>query len=228
MNNTENTISEEFANVFSICDSIFAENLKEETNQALVEEATDVMWRDRAFYMDDPEWIRYVDGYKDAADRLVEKHEADFLVYPTMYLYRQYLELQLKSLLRKLYLYHGIQCSYPKTHDLEELWRRARPLIEELMEEVCPQETTDQNDCIEKRIEEFNLLDPDSSAFRFPEDRERRPSFEDVPKQGYHGMINLSQVKYIVGDMHEKLRGTDEYLCVMLQQNDDTESSWEQ
>lgn len=221
--NTENTISEEFAKCFSICDSIFVENLKKGTNQAFVEDVTEVTWRDRAFYMDDPEWIRYVDGYKDAADRLVEIHEADFLVYPTMYLYRQYLELQLKSLLRKLYLYHGIQCSYPKTHDLEELWRRARPLIEK----IYPQDA-DDNDHIGARIEEFNRIDPSSFAFRYPEDQKGRPSFEDVPKQGRYGMINLSQVKYIVGDMHKKLRGTDEYLYDMLQQNDYTESSWEQ
>ena len=223
MDNTENTISEEFAKCFSICDSIFADNLKEGTNQAFVEGVTEMMWRDRAFYSNDPEWIRYVDGYKDAADRLVERHEADFLVYPTMYLYRQYLELQLKSLLRRLYLYHGIQSSYPKTHDLDELWRIARPLIEK----KYPQDAAD-NDHIGARIEEFNRIDPSSLAFRYPEDKKGRPSFEDVPKQGYHGTINLSQVKYIVGDMHKKLRGTDEDLCVMLQHNDYTESSWEQ
>lgn len=208
---SENTLLEECGNVFGIRDSIFAGKLEEGTQQAMIEEAMC-----GSFYRDDPSWEGYTGSYKDAADRLVEsieRCELDSLVYPIMFLYRHYLELQLKSLLRNFYLLHGIQCScHQKTHDLVELWRRVRPRIEKMY----PQDTED-NKHIEARIKEFNQIDPKSLAFRYPEDIGGNPSFESVPQQ-YRGYINLFRVRGIVEDMHERLRGMNEYLCVTLQE----------
>lgn len=210
---SENTLREECGNVFSIRDSIFVGKLKEETLQSLTEEK---MWCYRASYRDDPIWENYAGSYKDAADHLVgniERYEVDSLVYPIMFLYRHHLELQLKSLLRNLCLFHGLERTFPKKkHDLVELWCRVRPL----MEEICPQDTED-NDHIEARIKEFSQIDPVSESFRYPEDKGKKPSFQSVPKQ-YRGYINLFQVRCIVEDMHEKLDGTNEYLCVRLQE----------
>src|SRR4030042_2814002 len=51
-------------------------------------------------------WSIYAIGYKDAADILVSHIEEkrryqDTLVYPIVFLYRQYLELALKDIIRK-------------------------------------------------------------------------------------------------------------------------------
>lgn len=212
---SENTLLEECGNTFSIHDSIFAGKLEEGTRQALTEEK---MWCYRASYRDDPIWENYAGSYKDAADHLVgniERYEVDSLVYPIMFLYRHHLELQLKSLLRNFYLLHGIQCScHQKTHDLVELWHRVRPRIEKMY----PQDTED-NDHIEARIKEFDLIDTKSFAFRYPKDKKGNPSFESVPKRCRdYDYINLFQVRCIVEDMHKKLDGTNEHLCVRLQE----------
>lgn len=227
---SENTLLEECGNTFSIHDSIFAGKLEEGTRQASIEEAMC-----GSFYGDDPSWEGYTDSYRDAADHLVERIERcelDSLVYPIMFLYRHYLELQLKSLLRNFYLLHSLQCSYPlketlqhlclfhgiqcrcpqKKHNLVELWDRVRPLIEEMY-----LQDTEDNKHIEARIKEFNQIDPKSLAFRYPEDTDGNPSFESVPQQ-YRGYINLFRVRGIVEDMHERLRGMNEYLCVTLQE----------
>src|SRR3989338_10138071 len=50
-------------------------------------------------------WSLYASGYKDAADFLVQRTEEtkvgqDSLVYPVLFLYRQYLELEIKDLIR--------------------------------------------------------------------------------------------------------------------------------
>ena len=55
-----------------------------------------------SWYHDTAEF--YIVGYKEAADSLVEcvnnrNGTADSLVFPTVFIYRQYLELRLKSLL---------------------------------------------------------------------------------------------------------------------------------
>ena len=209
---SENTLLEECGNTFSIHDSIFAGKLEEGTRQDLIE---DVMWDYRAFYGDDLSWERYTDSYKNVAYRLVgniERYEVDSLVYPIMFLYRHYLELQLKSLLRNLYLFHGLQWNPQKTHDLVKLWHEVR----QLMEKICPQDTED-NKHIEARIKEFNQIDPKSLAFRYPEDTDGNPSFESVPQQ-YRGYINLFQVRRIVQAMQDRLCGMNEYLCVTLQE----------
>lgn len=59
-------------------------------------------------------WDLYADGYREAADHLVERIvegqslTLDTIVYPIVFLYRQYLELRLKQLIplsgRLLYL----------------------------------------------------------------------------------------------------------------------------
>src|SRR5665811_2493141 len=51
-------------------------------------------------------WTLYATGYREAADLLVRHIEQrgvdqDMLVYPVLFLYRQYLELEIKDLIRQ-------------------------------------------------------------------------------------------------------------------------------
>ncbi|GAC19580.1 hypothetical protein [Paraglaciecola arctica] len=48
----------------------------------------------------------YIDGYRQAADTLAHKvvessRDQDILVYPIVFLFRQYIELQLKRIIRE-------------------------------------------------------------------------------------------------------------------------------
>lgn len=75
-------------------------------------------------------WI-YASGYKKAADVLVDnimslasgtRNPIDYLVFPIVFLYRQYIELTLKQVIRVGIGLHKQQHPFPKHHKLDELW----------------------------------------------------------------------------------------------------------
>jgi hypothetical protein len=135
----------------------------------------------------DQDWYFFLNGYKDAADFLVthaiEEGVGDprRLLNPIMFLYRHYLELALKSLIRE-------QKTFPTIHELDKLWRICRSLIDE----ISP--SASDNDEIQhttRLIEEFCKVDPKSAlAFRYPED--------GILPEGVVE-IDLSKVKEVVG-----------------------------
>ena len=86
-----------------------------------------------------PRWKLYATGYKTAADMLatnVVEHRSrqDTLVYPILFLYRQYVELALKEIIRSALVYLERDRAAPKHHDLGQLWAQ----VEKLLEEICP------------------------------------------------------------------------------------------
>lgn len=100
---------------------------------------------DRVNYTHDP-WFLYAEGYRRGAEILVERAaatrgELDALVYPIVFLYRQYAELALKILVRDA----GILIDDPEapinTHDLARLWAR----VETLLSAAFPDEATNRN-----------------------------------------------------------------------------------
>ena len=208
--------------IFSIRESIFASKLKEETMARTV---ADAAWIYNAFI--EPNWTLYVDGYKSAADYLVdrsiEEHEMDFLVYPIIFLYRHYLELQLKDLFQQLREYHNLSCELSYNHDLTQLWNNIRPLMEKISNKA---EDIENNNHIEARIKEFVRIDKGSFSFRYPVDKQGNASLRNVPKQDGQDMINLLQVKGVVTSMATILSGVSEYVGVMLEYKDDMESEY--
>ena len=84
-------------------------------------------------------WHLYVEGYRRAADRLVEtifEQDLDYLVYPILFLYRHYLEVGLKS----LYLLYGLYLETSRTNELKKinhthsqtyLWKLVRPRLQQ-------------------------------------------------------------------------------------------------
>ena len=208
--------------VFGIKESIFASGLKDETMPTLV---VDAFWKYNAFL--EPNWVLYVEGYKNAADYLVERsvseHEMDFLVYPIIFLYRHYLELQLKDLFQQLREYHNLSCELSYNHDLTQLWNKIRPLMEKNSNKS---EDIENNNHIEARIKEFVRIDKGSFSFRYPVDKQGTSSLRNVPKQDGQDMINLLQVKGVVTSMATILSGVSEYIGVMLEYKDDMEREY--
>lgn len=149
-------------------------------------------------------WALYVVGYKDAADILVSQVEThgryhDTLVYPIIFLYRQYLELAIKDLIHQARKLLGIREPFPRTHRINELWN----ICNALLQEISPGDSDVERKHIGRLIDEFCDADPISMAFRYPEDREGRPSLLGIAH------INLQNVKEVIAKIAIILDGAD-------------------
>src|SRR5204863_73884 len=76
-------------------------------------------------------------GYKMAAERLIElakdePYKSDYIVFPIIFLYRQYLELRLKQLVLDGSRLLGIPADFPKTHRIDLLWESCKPVLNKI------------------------------------------------------------------------------------------------
>ena len=145
-----------------------------------------------------PTWDVYPAAYKEAADNIIGSvhvvHEIDSYVYPVMFLYRHYLELQMKDIIAKF------KREIPaNTHDLNKLWERIRPSLEEFW---SSDKEKQKQDTMGNWLGEFNEIDPHPATnFRYPASKAGNPSL----KPG--GWINLLQVQEIVEAIASYLSG---------------------
>jgi hypothetical protein len=142
---------------------------------------------------------KYVSGYKEAADRLVrslteDRRHIDLVVFPTVFLYRQYLELRLKQLLREGSYLIEKPFVLRKQHRLDTLWYECKSLLKQIEPKVTDQEVAGLEAC----IIEFHTIDPFSMAFRYHVDTQGNPSLPpdlrhiNIPKFGPgHGESGL-------------------------------------
>lgn len=147
-------------------------------------------------------WDLYATGYKDAADLLVAHiHENDrrhdIMVYPIVFLYRQYLELAIKDLIHQARRLQDINEPFPKTHRIDELWR----ICHRLLSQIAPGDSEGELKHITRLIDEFSTVDPTSMAFRYPEDKDGNRSLPGITH------INLRIVKEVVGKISVIIEG---------------------
>ena len=166
----------------------------------------------------------YATGYRTAADLIVQNAATDpttlsshasYLVFPVVFLYRQYLELRLKEIIIiGSRLYGKKPMGYPKHHKIAELWSHARPYLER----VNPR---DPLDAVENCIEEFSSLDPDGSAFRYP----MRLSGESTIPQDWI-VINLRHLGEIMTKLGNLLDDSSEALFIRWEQEEEVRDEW--
>jgi hypothetical protein len=166
-------------------------------------------------------WTLYATGYKDAADVLVQRIQErssgqDTQVYPILFLYRQYLELQLKELIQMARLLLGQEPGFPKDHHIGRLWA----ICFLLLKEVSPDDSLDQLKEVGRLIDEFATTDPTSQAFRYPEDRQGQPSLPGLT------VINLRNVREVIGKIAIMLSGAGSVVDERLQFKQDLESEY--
>ena len=116
-------------------------------------------------------------GYKEAGDRLVQSllendRYLDLVIFPTVFLYRQYLELRLKQLLIESSRLLEKSFVLPKRHRLDALWYECKSLLKQIEPKVADQEVA----ALEACIVEFHTIDPISMAFRYHVDTHDNPS----------------------------------------------------
>lgn len=163
--------------------------------------------RVEAFVM--PSDDMYITGFQRAADMIVEAAKTDDdnpdeLVFPVTYLYRHYLELMLKDMIRLGIRLGAIEvraksnsepcpnCGHRKVkkdwqseHNLYKLWY----LVKRLLREVWPEGPTDDLNATEQMILEFHKLDPSGQAFRYAKDNKDNQHLQEAPDKV--DLINL-------------------------------------
>jgi len=152
----------------------------------------------------DVDWDVYAEGYKKGGDILVQyvidnDWDQDFLVYPIVFLYRQYLELRLKELIHVSSRLLDQNIDIPRDHNLVLLWSKVSPNIEQ----VWPDSQTKRHlAAIKDRLEELCSIDPRSYAFRYPEDTKGAPTLAGMEH------INLRRLKDVVQAISNVLDGS--------------------
>ena len=115
------------------------------------------------------DWEAYILGYKRAGDILVEnvketRSDQDVLVYPIVFLYRQYIELRLKQLIQSGKELLDKEPKFPKKHELDILWNEFRPILSKVESSTRKIDL----DAMGELMSQFCTIDPTSVAFRYP------------------------------------------------------------
>jgi hypothetical protein len=178
-------------------------------------------WNNACMNWSSSSWSLYASGYKEAADVLVAKVEEhsthqDVFVYPVLFLYRQYLELQLKMMLKTLRHLKDIGGDFPTGHRIDLLWIET----DKLLRKEFPNESEAPLIETGRLIREFSNVDPLSTAFRYPVDKNGTPS---LPGMKY---INLRNVREVMAKIAWLLEGADSMAHEHLQYKLEMESEF--
>jgi hypothetical protein len=117
------------------------------------------------------DWNKYALGYKHGAEILVQTilnkaANPDILIYPIIFLYRQYFELRLKEIFQEGNLYLCKQIAVPIDHDLINIWNSVKAILLE----VWPNTPIEIIDEINSVISQLDKFDRKGMAFRYPTD----------------------------------------------------------
>ena len=111
-------------------------------------------------------WSLFADGYKLAADLLVDQVEGnpseDCLIAPILFLYRHWVELKLKELILSLKLFSVVEINRPNHHRLYALWFIVKSNLH------CLRDSNNRDFILlDARIKELDGFDP-GERFRYP------------------------------------------------------------
>lgn len=113
-------------------------------------------------------------GFRVAVNQLAAKldkggSEPDVILFPFAYLWRHYLELELKALLYvSVEFFHEGKVPKIPHHRIGDYWDELHPLLTQLAEY---EGNEDSLAVVDNVIREFAHYDPDSFTFRYPTDK---------------------------------------------------------
>jgi hypothetical protein len=174
----------------------------------------------------------YIDGYKTAADILASRvvvtaRDQDILVYPIAFLYRQHIELLLKYIIKesRILLVTKDQ-GFPKSHDILNLWRLVKDLMNNIIETVDPSVrnyiTKEDMSDIQSIIGHYVQLDPDSMAFRYSEDASGNNTMSGITH------INIRNFSEHISRISELLKKFELVVDILREKQYEISSSCEQ
>ena len=152
-------------------------------------------WFDSFIFTKD---LLIAEAFKESADKIVDNlktgnnlRHPDKFFFPVAYLYRHAFELGLKCIIR-----YGIDLRIIteddnkklNTHNLCELWNKARNILEEVWPDGDKETLTNA----ERVILQFHKLDEFGQAFRYAKDTKGNLHLENAPK--LVDLVNLKKV----------------------------------
>ena len=151
--------------------------------------------------------VLMTEGYKKAADLMVEAAAADrlarnTLVFPIVFNYRQFLELSLKYQLATFGPEVGVDPNWT-SHDLAKLWAEFLAMLDNFDTE----DPDEVDPVVGKIILEFAKIDPGSYSYRYPVDRKGNP----VPVA--YSDLHLPTLANVMQGVAGYFKGCDGYLC---------------
>ncbi len=147
-------------------------------------------------------WSFFADGYKLAADTLVDQVEGnpseDCLIAPILFLYRHWVELKLKELILSLKVFSVAEISRPNRHHLYDLWIIVKANLN------CLRGSSNQDFILlNARIKELDGLDPKGYHFRYPVNT--KSEITDLPES--LGIKNLKATMEKIGYAFGRIDG---------------------
>lgn len=149
----------------------------------------------------------YIEGYKTAADTLIEQaiesgsiKTLDTFVFPILFLYRQFLELEMKSIFISYFegtIEEKSQMIKNASHDLIKIWDKIKPI---LLEETSDKEKEDVT-TVESYIKQFDEFDKSSFKFRYPITKDLKGVLENEVR------LNLSNLKERMNELYGFFNG---------------------
>jgi len=151
-------------------------------------------------------WGFRAEGVRQAADRLIDRwpdlsfYQKNTQIYPIVSLYRQYVELTLKEMIREENRLVRGTADFPPTHDLLHLWSKCRKIIRD---RNLPIPNSDVGR-LASYIREFHQIDATSEAFHYPVTREGIPLLP--PNLNPISFPNFQQAMHELGELLETVR----------------------
>ena len=152
--------------------------------------------------------LHYAQSFKNAADIVVAgveegQRSADSVGLAVCFLYRHYIEMMLKGLIR---LSPG-RPEYPKHHKIAALWKDCRPLLET----AFPEGEKSATDAVATCIKELAKLDPRGEAFRFGLTTTGKPTLRPRTQ------ISLTNLRDVMNRLDGWLAGSYDAMDELLQ-----------
>ena len=175
---------------------------------------TDVDWWNQAsisYYRKPEKLSLYAEGYKIAGDLIIDyvkknRIEQDALIYPMVFLYRHYIELVLKDIIKDSRKIFDEKVEFPETHKISSLWQ----IVKGYLRRTKDLNNTKDIESVDKIMEEFAIQDPDSMSFRYPEDKKGNELLSNLNN------VNLRQIADVVDALHSYFFGVQSILGELL------------
>ena len=138
------------------------------------------------------------------------------MIFPIVFLYRHYIELKLKFIIREGNQFLDRPAVDPAdySHKLGKLWSDARGIIEAVFED----EDRAPLDRVTEIIEEFEHDDPYAPGFKYPKDKRGNRSLSGLQH------INVAQFSEEMDEVEALIEGAAEGVAYYLDMKEDWEA----